>query len=103
MCFPLHNVLVAITVVVLINVSVIRGEAKARPNQARCSGLQSSFLGGDTAVCSTNLVPFSPQQHRFPHQNHIKLQRVMERLPCIYYTGLTDYKSQIQRVLMKLR
>ncbi len=43
--FPLHCVLVAITVVGIINVSVVRTETRDTPNQARCSGLPISFLG----------------------------------------------------------
>lgn len=44
--FPLHGVLVVITVVVFINVSSVRTEAKARKYQARCSGLVSYLMGG---------------------------------------------------------
>lgn len=60
--FPLHCVLVAITVVGLINVSVVRMEARARPNQARCSGLEISFLvGGGAQLAATQVwFPFSP-------------------------------------------
>lgn len=43
--FPLHGVLVVITVVVFINVSAVRTEAKARKYQARCSGLVSYLMG----------------------------------------------------------
>lgn len=43
--FPLHGVLVVITVVVFINVSSVRTEAKARKYQARCSGLVSYLMG----------------------------------------------------------
>lgn len=62
--FVLHCVLVAITVVGLINVGVVRTEASDRPNQARCSGLQISFffgVGGGTQLAATQVwFAFSP-------------------------------------------
>lgn len=56
--FPFLSVLVAITVVVLINVSVLRTEATARPNQARCNGLQSFFGGGHSWLQHKSGSPF---------------------------------------------
>lgn len=58
--FPLHCVLVAITVVGLINVSVVRTQARDRPNQARCSRLQISFLGGTQLAATQVWFSFSP-------------------------------------------
>lgn len=58
--FPLQCVLVAITVVGLIIVSVVRTEARDRPNQARCSWLHISFLGGTQLAATQVWFPFSP-------------------------------------------
>lgn len=58
--FPLQCVLVAITVVGLIIVSVVRTEARDRQNQARCSWLHISFLGGTQLAATQVWFPFSP-------------------------------------------
>lgn len=56
--FPLHGVLVVITVVVFINVSSVRTEAKARKYQARCSGLVSYLMGGGGFGSLSNKIYF---------------------------------------------
>lgn len=74
-------------------------ESKDRPNQARCNGLQISFLGGWAAGCKSG-SPF-PQQHLFPHQNHTTRQRIAASLEHIYYPGFTDSHIFSEALIMK--
>ena len=103
-CSPLRCVLVAITVVGLINVSVVRTEARARPNQARCSGLQISFLGGTTQLAATRVwFPFSPSSIHFHIKTTSDFRGSQERLFHIYYPGFTDSHRFSEAFLMKLK
>lgn len=68
--------------------------------------------GGAQLAATQVWFPFLPptpphpslphQQHPFPHQNHIRLQRIAGGLLRIYYPGFADRHRFSEALLMKL-